>query len=152
LSDGPRHGERGKRRVEYLRKEGRRHIIGTPKSQLRRYERELLSKEWKQVHEGLQVRLCPAPDGKEVFILCRSLEQQAIEQAMHDRFERRIEEGLEKISAVCRKRKQKPLVIAERMRKLMGQNTQASGLFRVQITEKAGTAHIEWSKLDAWRE
>jgi hypothetical protein len=44
--------------VEYLRKGGRRYILGTPKSQLRKYERELLSKEWKQVHEGLQVRLC----------------------------------------------------------------------------------------------
>ncbi|HTY64622.1 MAG TPA: IS1634 family transposase [Acidobacteriota bacterium] len=138
--------------VEYLRKEGRRYIVGTPKSQLRKYERELLSKDWKQVHEGLQVRLCPAPDGKEVFILCRSLERQAKEQAMHERFEQRIEEGLEKIATGCRKGKQKPLVIAERVGKLMGQNTRAAGLFRVQIKEEKGAAQIEWSKLDAWRE
>jgi len=70
--------------VEYLRKGGRRYILGTPKSQLRKYERELLSKDWKQVHEGLQVRLCPAPDRKEVFILCRSLARQAKEQAMRE--------------------------------------------------------------------
>ena len=138
--------------VEYLRKGGRRYILGTPKSQLRKYERELLSKEWKQVHEGLQVRLCPAPDGKEVFILCRSLERQAKEQAMHERFEHRIEEGLERIANSCRKSRQKPLVIAERLGKLMGQNTRAAGLFRVQIKEEAGAAQIEWSKLDSWRE
>ncbi|MBP1624225.1 MAG: Transposase [Acidobacteria bacterium] len=138
--------------VEYLRKEGRRYIVGTPKSQLRKYEQELLSKEWKQVHEGLQVRLCPAPDGKEVFIICRSSERQAKEQAMHERFEKRIEEGLEKIAASCSRSKQKPLVIAERVGKLMGQNTRAAGLFRVQITEAAGAARIEWSKLDSWRE
>jgi len=138
--------------VEYLRKGGRRYILGTPKSQLRKYEQELLSKEWKQVHEGLQVRLCPAPDGKEVFILCRSLERQAKEQAMHERFEHRIEEGLEKIANSCRKSKQKPLVIAERVGKLMGQNTRAAGLFRVQIKEESGSALIEWSKLDSWRE
>ena len=138
--------------VEYLRKGGRRYILGTPKSQLRKYERELLSKEWKQVHEGLQVRLCPAPDGKEVFILCRSLERQAKEQAMHERFEHRIEEGLERIANSCRKSTQKPLVIAERIGKLMGQNTRAAGLFRVQIKEEAGAAQIEWSKLDSWRE
>ena len=106
--------------VEYLRKGGRRYILGTPKSQLRKYERELLSKEWKQVHEGLQVRLCPAPDGKEVYILCRSLERQAKEQAMHERFEHRIEEGLERIANSCRKSKQKPLVIAERVGKAHG--------------------------------
>jgi transposase len=138
--------------VEYLRKGGRRYILGTPKSQLRKYERELLSAEWKQVHEGLQVRLCPAPDGKEVFILCRSLERQAKEQAMHARFEHRIEEGLERIAHRCRKSRQKPLVIAERIGKLMGQNTRAAGLFRVQIKEEAGAAQIEWSKLDSWRE
>jgi transposase len=138
--------------VKYLRKEGRRYIIGTPKSQLRKYEQELLSQDWKQVHEGLQVRLCPGPDGKEVFILCRSLERQAKEQAMHERFEQRIEEGLEKIAASCCKRKQKPLVIAERVGKLMGQNTRAAGLFRVQFKEEEGAARIEWSKLDSWRE
>jgi transposase len=138
--------------VEYLRKGGRRYILGTPKSQLRKYERELLSTEWQQVHEGLQVRLCPAPDGKEVFILCRSLERQAKEQAMHARFEHRIEEGLERIANSCRKSRQKPLVIAERIGKLMGQNTRAAGLFRVQIKEEAGAAQIEWSKLDSWRE
>jgi transposase len=138
--------------VKYLRKEGRRYIVGTSKSQLRQYERELLSKDWKQVHEGLQVRLCPAPDGKEVFILCRSLERQAKEQAMHERFERRIEEGLEKIVASCHKRKQKPLVIAERVGRLMGQNTRAAGLFHVQIKEEDSAAQLEWSKLDSWRE
>ena len=138
--------------VEYLRQGGRRYIVGTPKSQLRKYERELLSKEWKQVHEGLQVRLCPAPDGKEVFILCRSSERQAKEHAMHERFERRIEEGLEKIAASCCKSRQKPLVIAGRVGKLMGQNTRAAGLFQVRIKEETGSAQIEWSKLDSWRE
>jgi len=138
--------------VEYLRKEGRRYILGTPKSQLRKYEQELLSEDWKQVHEGLQVRLCPAPDGKEVFILCRSTERQVKEQAIHERFERRIEEGLEKIAASCHKRKQSPIAVAERVGKLMGQNTRAAGLFSVQIKDEEGVAHIKWSKKEAWRE
>jgi transposase len=138
--------------VQYLRKGGRRYIVGTAKSQLRKYEQELLSQDWKQVHEGLQVRLCPAPNGNEVFILCRSVERQAKEQAMHARFERRIEEGLEKIAASCRRSRQKPLVIAERIGKLMGQNTRAAGLFQVHIQDIGGCAHIEWSKLESWRE
>jgi transposase len=138
--------------VAYLRKGARRYIVGTAKSQLRKYEKELLSKDWKQVHDGLQVKICPAPDGKEVFILCRSLERQAKEQAMHERFERRIEEGLEKIAASCRRSKQKPLLIATRVGRLMGQNTRAAGLFQVQVKEKEGAARIEWTKLDSWRE
>ena len=138
--------------VEYLRKGGRRYIVGTPKSQLRKYEQELLSKDWKQVHEGLQVRLCAAPNGEEVFILCRSTERQAKEQAMHERFEHRIEEGLEKIAASCRRSKQKPLVIAGRVGRLMGQNTRAAGLFQVQVKDAGGIAQIEWSKVQGWRE
>jgi transposase len=138
--------------VEYLRKGGRRYILGTPKSQLRKYEKELLSNDWKQVHEGLEVRLCPVPNGDEVFILCRSLQRQAKEQAMHERFERRIEEELERIAASCRRRKKNPLVIAGRVGKLMGQNTRAAGLFQVQIKDVGGSAQIEWSKLASWRE
>jgi len=138
--------------VEYLRKGGRRYIVGTAKSQLRRYEQELLSNDWKQVHAGLEVRLCAAPNGDEIFILCRSKERQAKEQAIHVRFERRIEEGLEKITASCNKRKEKPLVIAARVGKLMGQNTRAAGLFQVQVEDVGGFAKIEWSKQETWRE
>ncbi len=138
--------------VEYLRKGGRRYIVGTPKSQLRKYERELLSDDWSQVHEGLQVRLCAAPNDQEVFILCRSTERRAKEQAMHERFERRIEEGLEKIAAACRRRKQKPLVIAGRIGRLMGQNTRAAGLFQVEVKDVDGVAQIQWSKVQGWRE
>lgn len=138
--------------VEYLRKGGRRYILGTAKSQLRKYEQELLSKDWRQVHEGLQVRLCAAPNGEEVFILCRSTERQAKERAMHDRFEQRIQEGLENIAARCRRNKQKPLKIAECVGKLMGQNTRAARLFDVQVKDVGGRAQIEWSKRESWRQ
>ena len=39
--------------VEYLRGGGRHYIIGTAKNSLRKFERELRSGDWKQVHEGL---------------------------------------------------------------------------------------------------
>lgn len=84
--------------VEFLKQGGRRYILGTPKSRLKRFEQERLSREWKQVHEGLEVRLCPAPAGEEVFILCRSAEREEKERAILDRFERRIEAGLNRSS------------------------------------------------------
>ena len=36
-----------------------------------------------------------SPDGKEVFILCRSRDRAEKEKAIHDRFEQRIEEALD---------------------------------------------------------
>jgi DDE family transposase len=116
--------------VEFLKQGGRRYILGTPKSMLKRFEQELLSQEWKQVHEGLEVRLCPAPAGEEVFILCRSAERQEKERAIHDRFEQRIEEGLNRIQAGCRRRKGSPTQVAQRVGCLLGENSRAAKTFR----------------------
>src|SRR3989304_767696 len=90
--------------LEYLQAGGRRYIVGTPKSQLKRFEQELLKADWQQVREGLEVKLCPSPDGEESFILCRSAERAAKEKAIHDRFERRIEKGLTKLADSCRRK------------------------------------------------
>jgi len=139
--------------IEYLKQEERRYIVGTPKAMLKRFERELLAAEWKQVHEGLEVRFCPAPEGEEVFILCRSAQRSQKERAMHERFEKRIEEGLKRIDESCRKRKQKPVVIAQRVGRLLGQNTRASGLFQVQIdSDASGYARFTWKKSEHWRD
>lgn len=139
--------------VEFLKQEGRRYIVGTPKGMLKRFQRERLSANWRQVHEGLEVRLCPAPDGAEVFILCRSAQRSAKERAMHDRFEKRIEEALQKIAESCRKRRQKPIAIAQRVGRLLGRNTRAAGLFEVHIETAAdGSAQFRWQKVEQWRD
>jgi transposase len=139
--------------IEYLQQEGRRYIVGTPKTMLKRFEQELLAEDWRTVHAGLEVRFCPAPDGAEVFILCRSAQRQQKEQAMHARFEKRIEEGLRKIETACAKRKQNPLVIAQRVGRLLGKNTRAAGLFQVQVeADSNGLARLGWSKSEQWRD
>ena len=119
---------------------------------LKEFERNLLSGEWKLVHEGLEVQLCPAPNGAEVFILCRSAQRREKERAMHDRFEKKIEKGLKKIAEACKKRKQKASVFERRADKLLGRNTRAAGLFEAQATPRAdGFIDCTWSKKDAWR-
>src|SRR5437879_1416220 len=120
---------------------------------LRRFERELLAKDWHQVYAGLEVRFCPAPGGEEIFLLCRSAQRREKERAIHERFEKRIEEGLEKIAASCRKRKQESLVIAQRVGRLLGRNSRAAGAFEVQIEPDAqGFAKFHWKKVDRWRQ
>ncbi|MBI3683027.1 MAG: IS1634 family transposase [Acidobacteria bacterium] len=139
--------------VEFLKQGGRRYILGTTKGMLRKFEQQLLAGDWREVHEGLEVKLCPAPDGAEVFILCRSAQRQLKEQAMHDRFERRIEEKLTAMVESCRKRKQNPLAVAQRVGKLLGRNTRAAGLFQVEVEADAqGRASLRWSKREDWRD
>lgn len=139
--------------IEFLKRGGRRYILGTARSMLRKFEQQLLDESWKQVHAGLEVKLCPGPEGQEVFILCRSAQRRLKERAMHDRFEQRIEQKLVEMAAGCRQRKQDPLLLAQRLGKLLGRNSRAAGLFRVHIqTDAGGGAHLEWSKREDWRD
>jgi len=139
--------------VEFLQQGGRRYILGTPKSMLRKFEQQLLDGNWREVHQGLEVKLCPAPGGEEVFILCRSAQRQLKEQAMHDRFERRIEQKLEAMAEGCAKRKQDPLKVAQRVGGLLGKNSRAAGLFQVNVeADTKGWAHLRWTKRDERRD
>ncbi len=139
--------------LEFLQSQKRRYIIGTPKSQLKHFEQELLSADWEKIREGLEVKACPSPDGAETFILCRSEARAQKEKAIHDRFEKRIEKGLEKIAESCRKRKQKIGSIERRVGRLLGANTRAAGLFKVEVKEgKSGQVEIAWQKIEDWRQ
>lgn len=139
--------------IEFLKAGGRRYIVGTPKCQLKRFEQQLLSQDWRAIREGLEVKLCPCPEGsEETFVLCRSRDRREKEQAMHARFEKRIEEGLVKIAASCGKRRQQVAVIERRVGRLLGQNTRAAGLFDVQVrADRNAKAQITWKKVETWR-
>lgn len=138
--------------VAFLNEEGRRYILGTSKNDLKRYERELLEKNWEQVHEGLEVRRVPSPEGSdEVFILCRSAQRAQKEKAMHDKFADRIQKGLEAMQKSCIKRKQDPVKIGMRLGRLLGKNTRGEGAFKVEVKTRAdGGAELVWEKESKW--
>src|SRR6266511_1132886 len=78
--------------LEWLRETGRRYLIGTPKSELRKWAGALTeARDWHTVREGLEAKQCVGPDGVETFVLIRSVERREKERAMHERFARRIE-------------------------------------------------------------
>ena len=139
--------------IAFLKQSGRQYIVGTPKSMLKQFERELLSEDWHTIRDGLEVKLCLSPDGDETFVLCRSRDRREKEKAMHGRFEQRIEEGLRRIETSCRKQRLEPVVVAQRLGRLMGQNSRAAGLFHTEIKSTAdGRAILDWKKIDTWRD
>jgi transposase len=138
---------------DFLNQGGRRYILGANRGQLKQYESELLKAAWRVVHSGLEVRLVDGPEGKEVFILCRSKDRTEKEKAMHDRFEQRIEEALRQMAKGCEKLKYKVKVIERRVGKLLGKNSRSAGLFDVEVSESPSAgAQITWTKKDKWRE
>src|SRR6266849_6353149 len=122
--------------VAWLQETGRRYLIGTPKSDLRKWAREMAdATDWKSVRDGVEAKLCTGPEGAETFVLCRSVERREKEKAMHERFAQRIEKALGKLGArIARARK--PLEHAHLERqigRLLGRNSRAAARYAIRI-------------------
>ena len=144
--------------LKLLSKEGRRYIIGTAKNELRAFEKHLSGRGWHEVHEGLEVKLCPSPEGTdETFILCRSAVRQQKERAMHERFSERLAKGLTNLQASClRGRPKDPAQIWTRVGRLLQANSRAAALFDIKLKTQGNrpvlhwrrrTKHAEWARL-----
>ena len=154
--------------IDFLRKEGRRYIVGTPKSMLKEFEAELLKDDWKSIRDGLEVKLCSRPrnddevadadkdsveEDKETFILCRSRDRSHTEEAIVQRFEQKIEERLISMTARCEKQKRDPMKVERDIGRLLGKNTRVAKLFEVTVKKtKDGSARIQWKKIEAARD
>ncbi|MPZ30706.1 MAG: IS1634 family transposase [Rhodospirillales bacterium] len=84
--------------LAWLRQTGRRYIIGAPKAELRKFAAALAAGDWREIRQGIEVKLARWPDSGETAILCRSADRRRKEQAMHDKFSRRIEMALARLA------------------------------------------------------
>jgi transposase len=104
---------------------------------LRKFERELLEKNWTSVRPDVEIKLCSSPDGgEETYVLCRSQGRKDKEQAILNRFITRIEEGLRKIQEQTnsgRLRNKETALL--RIGKLLGKNSRAASLYEVMVNE-----------------
>jgi transposase len=133
--------------LSWLQARKSRYIVGTPKSQLKIIDAQLLSGKWSQVREGLEMQLVAAESGQEAFILCRSQDRVAKERAMRERFEAWMEKGLSAIKAGCEKRSCQVGMIERRIGRLLAKNSRATGLCEVKVTAgDKGQARLTWSK------
>jgi transposase len=149
-------GDRGmmsRENIEFLKSDGRRYIIGASKQSLKPFEQQLLDDDWQMIREGLEVKLCPTPDGDETYILCRSRDRREKEKAMHDRFERRIETELEKLRQSCEKRKWTKETIDRRVGRILSKSSRAAGLFEIEVRQADDQrATVSWRKKEKWRD
>jgi transposase len=133
--------------LKWLKERGSRYIVGTPKGELRRFEQELLKGTWHEIRDGLEVRSVTDEAGSETFILCRSADRAAKEQAMRERFEKRIETGLQAIVRRCEQKRCDLGVVERRIGRLLGKNTRAARLFSVQVDrDKSGRVVVIWAR------
>jgi transposase len=120
----------------WLRQTGRRYIIGAPKSELKKFASELARPDgWRTVHEGIEVKLTSHPETEETVILCRSADRRSKEQAMHDKFSRRIEEALDRLAArIARSKKRLDAATVNRqIGRILQQNQRAAARFIIAL-------------------
>jgi transposase len=123
--------------LKFLRQRGGSYIVGTPKAMLRRFEQHLTEKQWHEVQAGVEVKLVPGPDGDETFVLARSADRRKKEQAMHQRFLDRMEEGLTKMRASIESGRLKDEVVAQRrLGRLQERYSRAAGAFEIKIAKR----------------
>jgi transposase len=134
--------------LEFLRISNTRYLVGTPKSLLKKFEQELLNKDWQEVGPGVEVNLIQSPEGKgETFVLCRSLGRKEKENAILNRFVTRLEEKLTKLAGEADKGRIRDRQKVERqIGRLLERNSRAASLFTVTVTEKDGRIAVTIKK------
>lgn len=161
--------------LAFLRKEGRRYLVGTPKGLLKKYEQELLSDDWHKIREGIEVKLLTVPrdedddvdkesgtDGivgetsasdKEIFILCRSQDRVKKDAAIVRRFEQKIEDRLRAMATRCQNQRRDVQKVEREVGRMLGQNTRAARLFEVKVERREdGGALLQWKKIEDVRD
>jgi len=122
--------------LAWLRGGGRRYLVGTPKSELRKWAPQIAeARDWRTVREGVEAKSCVGPDGQETFVLIRSVERREKERAMHARFCRRIEDGLTRLGHRLA-RARRPLErsrLERQLGRLLERNARAAGRYVIDF-------------------
>jgi len=142
--------------VAWLQETGRRYLIGTPRSELKKWSGALAeARDWRTVRDGVEAKLCPGPEGSETFLLCRSADRREKERAMHERFAKRIEERLASLGRRI-DRSRKPLdreAIGRQIGRILEKNSRAAGRYAIRVkhdsTKPAGL-RLVWSAKPEW--
>jgi hypothetical protein len=141
--------------LAFLRERGASYVAGTPRSQLRRYERELTESGWSTVYEDVEVKLCPTPDGEETFVLCRSAARREKEKAMHERFSERIEQALRRLADRLARAQKRPnrTQVERQIGRLLARNSRAAGRYQIEVQddpERPGHLRLAWHPREEW--
>jgi hypothetical protein len=142
--------------LTWLRQTERRYVVGTPKSELRKWAAQIAdAQDWQTVREGVEAKRCAGPDGVETFVLIRSVERREKERAMHQRFAQRIEAGLttltHRLAHARRPLERGP--IERQLGRLLARNPRAASRYLIEIVADASVPsglRLAWRARSEW--
>ncbi len=142
--------------VAWLQETGRRYLIGAPKSELKKWSREIADeRDWQSVRDGVEAKVCRGPAAAETFLLCRSADRRKKERAMHERFSKRIEERLESLGRrLARSRKKLDReTIGRQIGRMLAQNSRAAGRYQIDVLDdpsRDSGLRLAWKAKPEW--
>jgi len=139
-----------------IRKRGGQYLVGTPRSQLKRFEADLVKENWTRVRPEVEVKKVAIPQGEETYILCRTTGRQEKERAIRNRFSNSMEkalQGLEK--SIARGRLKDRNKMERRIGKIQARHPQVNDLYDVALRDIGGGVGLWWQLKEdrkKWRE
>jgi transposase len=122
----------------WLKAGGRRYVIGASRSDLRRFEQQIVEqKDWRNIREDVEVKLCPSDDGQETYILCRSEARKAKDRAIVARAAERIRARLASLQRRLAAAKQ-PVdrdQVNQQIGRMLATNSRAAKCFAASLRE-----------------
>jgi transposase len=139
-----------------IRKRDGQYLTGTPRSQMKRFEAELLKEDWTRVRPEVEVKKVAIPQGEETYILCRTAGRKEKEKAIRNRFSNSMEtalKGLEKAIVTGRLKDRNKM--ERRLGKIQARHPQVNDLYDLALRDTAVGVRLFWQiKEDRrnWRE
>ncbi len=139
-----------------IRKRDGQYLVGTPRSQMKQFETELLKEDWTRVRPEVEVKKVAIPQGEETYILCRTAGRKEKEKAIRRRFSNRMEtalKGLEKAIVAGRLKDRNKM--ERRLGKIQARHPQVNDLYDVAVRDTAEGVRLSWQMKEDrknWRE
>jgi transposase len=139
-----------------IRKRGGQYLVGTPHSQMKRFEAELSQDDWTRVRPEVEVKKVAIPRGEETYILCRTAGRKEKEQAIRNRFSSRMEKALQGLQkTIAQGRLKDRHKMERRLGKIQARHPSVNDLYEVSLRDTAEGVRLSWQiKEDRknWRE
>jgi transposase len=132
--------------LQAIRKRGGQYLVGTPRSQMKQFEQELLKDDWTKVRPDVEVKKVPIPQGEETYILCRTAGRKEKEKAIRSRFSARLENALKRLTKTIETGRLKDRNKMERrLGRIQAGHPQVSDLYDVALRETREGVRLQWS-------
>jgi transposase len=139
-----------------IRKRGGQYLTGTPRSQMKQFEAELLKEDWTRVRPEVEVKKVPIPHGEETYILCRTSGRAEKEKAIRKRFSNSMETALKGLQkAILTGRLKDRNKMERRLGKIQARHPQVNDLYDLALRDTAEGVRLFWEIKEErknWRE